>query len=167
MTLYQIVDDTDTLTGLKERQKIDPKVDCYRASALWLTHVNGQILIAKRHSMKDTYPGIWGPAVAGTLEEGETYETNMYKEAMEEIGLTNTELMLGPKMKFESPRKHFTQWFLGTCDWSIADFTLQPTEVEKVAWISVNDLLEDVRMYPSKYVPSMPHILNALYKTTL
>ncbi len=30
---------------------------------------------------------MWGSAVAGTVEKGEDYESNIYKETEEEIGL--------------------------------------------------------------------------------
>jgi len=98
--LYQIVDDQDNLIGAKPRNEIDFKNDYYRISGLWLTNSKGQILIAQRLLTKDKDPGKWGPAAAGTLEVGETYESNAYKEADEEIGLTGVKFTQGPKMKF-------------------------------------------------------------------
>ena len=38
-------------------------------------------------------PEVWGPAVSGTNEEGETYDSNIIKEAQEEIGLTGYTLI--------------------------------------------------------------------------
>ena len=76
----QIVDKNDTVIGTKERDEIDYSSDIYRVSALWLTNSNGQALIAKRAMAKKNSPGKWGPAVAGTLETDETYETNIYKD---------------------------------------------------------------------------------------
>lgn len=73
----QIVDDQDQFIGLKERNEVDYKSDIYRVSALWLTNSKGQTLLAKRAAVKDKDPGKWGPAVAGTIDEGETYDENI------------------------------------------------------------------------------------------
>lgn len=164
--LYQIVDDQDNLISAKPRNEIDFKNDYYRISGLWLTNSKGQILIAQRLLTKDKDPGKWGPAAAGTLEVGETYESNAYKEAEEEIGLTGVEFTLGPKMKFENPRKSFCQWFIATCDWPEGQFVLQATEVEQVKWIDEGVFFEDVRANPDKYLPTMSLIIEALYSNS-
>lgn len=108
---------------------------------------------------KDKHPGKWGPAAAGTLEKGETYESNIYKEAEEELGLSGITLEIGPKMKFERPHQHFTQWFSGVCDWPEERFVPQPTEVQRVMWIEKELLIQNIREHPEKYVPSMPFII--------
>lgn len=161
--LCQIVDDQDNIIGAKLRSEIDYARDCYRVSGLWLTNSVGRILIAQRLMTKDKDPGKWGPAVAGTLEVGETYESNIYKEAKEEIGLTGYTFTLGPKMRFDNPRRCFTQWFKVVCDKSEDEFTPQPTEVECVRWIVKEDLVQDVKANPDKYVASMSRVLDELY----
>lgn len=161
--LYQIVDDQDNLIGAKPRNEIDFENDYYRISGIWLTNSKGQILIAQRLLTKDKDPGKWGPAAAGTLEVGETYESNAYKEAEEEIGLTGVEFTLGPKMKFITPRHSFCQWYTAVCDKSESEFTPQPTEVEQVKWIDEDEFFEDVHANPDKYLPTMSLIIEALY----
>lgn len=161
--LCQIVDDQDTIIGAKPRNEIDFERDYYRVSGLWLVNSKGDVLIAQRLMTKDKDPGKWGPAVAGTVEVGETYESNIYKEAEEEIGLTGIEFTVGPKMKSEHPRKSFTQWFRAACDKAEEEFTLQATEVEGVKWISRDDLIKDVATNPENYIPAMPRIIDELY----
>jgi len=161
--LCQIVDDQDNVIGAKPRNEVDFKRDYYRVSGLWLTNSKGQVLIAQRLITKDKDPGKWGPAVAGTVEVGETYESNIYKEAEEEIGLTGFEFTQGPKMKSEHPRKSFTQWFMATYDKAEEEFTLQQTEVEAVKWISRDDLAQDIKANPDSYIPTMPRIMDELY----
>lgn len=161
--LYQIVDDQDNVIGAKPRNEIDFKNDYFRTSGLWLTNSQGQIFVTQRQLTKDKDPGKWGPASSGTLEVGETYESNAYKEAAEEIGLTGVTFTQGPKMKFENPRKSFCRWFIATCDWPQEQFNLQPTEVEQVTWIDKEEFIEDVRSNPNKYLPTMPLIIQALY----
>lgn len=157
--LYQVVDKNDELVGHKLRDEIDFNNDIYRISALWLTNSKDEVLMAQRVWTKDKDPGKWGPAAAGTLEEGETYETNIYKEAEEEIGLKGVTLELGPKQYFDSPRQAFCQWFKGVTDKSPDEFILQEEEVEQVAWVPKAQLKKDVAENPDKYVPSMSEVL--------
>lgn len=159
--LYQVVNEADEIIGHKLRNEIDFKKDIYRISALWLTNSKGEVLIAQRLLTKDKDPGKWGPAAAGTLEEGETYESNAYKEAEEEIGLSGIQFKKGPKQRFHV-RESFCQWYTGECDWSADKFIPQPEEVEKVAWVNRAELTQDVADNPDKYVPSMRSILDLL-----
>lgn len=161
--LYQVVDEDDKIIDYKKREEIDYAHDIYRIGALWLTNSKGQILIAQRKLNKDKDPGKWGPAAAGTLEKGETYKSNIYKEAEEEIGLIGVKFKLGPKQYFHHPRAAHCQWFFASADIRPVEFKLQEEEVEKVAWVNREWLEEDLNKNPDKYVPSMPDILKLLH----
>lgn len=154
-----IVDDEDNIVGYKDRDKIDWKKDIYRVSALWLTNSKGEILLAQRSKNKTKDPGTWGPAAAGTVEKGESYEENIIKEMEEEIGLASASLKLGPKVRISSPRNYFTQWYIAKADKEANEFKVQKEEVEQVKWFSVDFLVKDVKENPSRYIPSMPKIL--------
>ena len=151
----QIVNDDDKLIGHKLRQEIDFKKDYYRIGCLWLTNSQDEVLLAQRLLTKDKDPGKWGPSAAGTLEKGETYESNIYKEALEELGLTGVDFTAVVKLKLEEPRKSFLQLYSGVCDWPAAKFEPQPEEVEQVSWVSLEELKKDIHENPDKYVPSM------------
>lgn len=161
LQLCQIVDQNDQIIGLKPRDKIDFKKDYYRVSCLWLKNSKGEVLLAKRLATKDKDPGKWGPAVSGTLEKGETYDSNINKEAIEEIGLDRVKFSPLKKLKIEQPRKYFIQLYIGICDWPANKFTPQPEEVEQVAWITIEDLFNDIQKNPDKYVPSIKILLEA------
>jgi isopentenyldiphosphate isomerase len=162
--LCQIVDSEDVLIGAKPRAEIDPQADYYRISGIWLTNSKGQVLIAQRSFSKDKDPGKWTAAVNGTLEIGETYETNAYKEAAEELGLKNISLKLAPKAKLEQPYKLFCQWFTAVCDMPEEEFVLQTSEVIQVKWIGAKDLIHDARVNPDKYVGTLLDTVELLYK---
>lgn len=158
----QIVNSQDELICTKERYDIDTSVDIYRVSALWLTNSSGQVLLAKRAKTKDKDPGKWGPSVAGTIEENETYESNIYKEAEEEIGLTEIKFTKIKKVYTNHPRKLFTQWYIGTVDREITDFTRQIEEVDELAWVDIEQAKQDMKDYPEKYLPGMLDVINNL-----
>lgn len=131
--LIPIVDSNDKIIRYKDRKKITVN-DIYRVSALWLTNERGEFLLAKRASTKKHDPGKWGPAVAGTVEKGETYNINIRKETFEELGIKIT-----PKktLKIERVSKwhYFVQWYAAKID---SKTKLKPniTEVAEIKWFS-------------------------------
>lgn len=158
----QIVNDQDEVIGVKERSELDYSTDIYRVSALWLTNSKGQSLVAQRASTKDKDPNKWGPAVAGTIEANETYDQNIYKEAMEEIGLEGVEFTKSVKIRSTSPRQSFTQWYVGVTDKEIDAFTRQVEEVDALLWLDTEQLKKELEENPDKYIPNMQRVVNEL-----
>ena len=158
----QIVDHQDQLIGVKERTEVDYKTDIYRVSALWLTNSKGQTLLAKRAAVKVKDPGKWGPAVAGTIDEGETYDVNIYKEAEEEIGLTDEQFSKGPKTLIKHPRTYFCQWYFVILDREVDSFVMQEDEVDELAWVEIAEIKQELETNPDKYVPAMKQIVDEL-----
>jgi len=161
----QIVNEEDVVIKNKERSEIDYKTDIYRVAALWLTNSRGDVLLAQRKRTKDRDPGKWGPAVAGTLEEGETYKTNIYKEAKEEIGLTELQFELGPKQRIFHSLNFFCQWYKATVDKDIKDFTIQEEEVEEIAWVPQEELVINFKKHPEEYIATMPGLVRTFLET--
>lgn len=155
----QIVNDKDEIIGYKKRDEVDFKNDIYRVAALWLSNSNGEVLIAQRKLTKDKDPGKWGPAVAGTVDEGETYDQNIVKEIEEEVGVKGLDIVKGPHVRITKPRNYFCQWFTAKLDKSSNEFIVQEDEVEKVEWIDFESLVKEVESDPEKYIPSMPGII--------
>jgi len=100
-----IVDKNDRVIGAKESQDIDFLNEIYRVSALWLWNSSGEVLVAQRKKSKGNDAGKWGPSVAGTVEEGESYEQNIVKEVEEEIGVRGVEISLDKKHFVSSKEK--------------------------------------------------------------
>jgi isopentenyldiphosphate isomerase len=157
-----IVDEDNNVIGAKMRDKVDYEKDIYRSTGIWLTSSNNRVLLAQRKLTKDKDPGKWGPAAAGTVDEGETYLSNAYKELEEELGLSDVELKEGPQQFVSAPRRQFIQWFIGQTDAEIASLKLQESEVETAVWRPIQELIEDVKDNPDKYVPMMYQALKVL-----
>lgn len=157
-----IVDENDNVIGYKNWQDVDYTKDIYRISTLWIENSKSEVLLAQRKFTKTKDPGKWGPAVAGTIEQGETYEQNVYKEAEEEIGLTNTKLAFVAKYKVVTPRKYFVALYKASVDWPLEKFIVQEKEVEQIAWVPKGELLQDIEQNPEKYIPSMKQLLSNL-----
>jgi isopentenyl-diphosphate delta-isomerase len=150
-----VVDEMDNPIGVEEREIVDKKKSWYRVSALWIVNSKGEILLARRAYSKKHHPGKWGPAVAGIVEEGETYEDNIVKEAEEELGISHIKLELGPKTKTEDFHKHFTQWFVGCLDWQESEFTISEDEVAEIKWFSQTKLQEALKNDPDEFLSGM------------
>jgi len=149
-----LVNEKDIIIGYKERGTLNQQ-EIYRISALWITNSRGEILLAKRHHTKTKHPNKWGPAVAGTVEEGETYEENIIKETEEELGLKEIEINLGPKIKTDNEYHHFTQWYTLKVDKKIDKFKIQENEVEEIKWFSPEELKKQLQNNPKEFLPEM------------
>ncbi len=145
-----IVNEQDEIIGYKDRKDRDPK-EITRVAALWVTDKDGNILLAQRSFSKKNDPGLWGPAAAGSVEEGETYESNIIKEAEEEIGLKDIKPKIGPKIRRSTSHEYFGQWFTVVVDHNYP-FTKQDEEVELVKWFSKDDLKKLVEEKPEMFL---------------
>ncbi len=152
-----IVDENDVEIGLAERDQWEIGA-IHRVSALWLTNSKGEVLLAKRALVKRHQPGKWGPAAAGTIEEGETYDSNIVKEAEEEIGVTLSleQLRKGPKiLKGPDDNRRFIQWYIGTAEVALEDLKLQDDEVSEARWVPLPELLSWMKERPDDFVKTI------------
>jgi isopentenyldiphosphate isomerase len=149
-----VVDKNDVEIGLKERDAIGPN-DIYRVSALWLTNTKGEVLLAQRAFSKKNSPGVWGPAVAGTIEEGETYDSNIVKEIQEEIGVSVSidQLHKGPKTFHKTEQRAcFDQWYLYIADIPLQQFIVSEEEVAEIRWVNRLELEQWYAKHPEEFL---------------
>ena len=92
--------------------------------------------------LKKQDPDKWGPAVAGTVDEGETYEQNIVKEAEEELGLKGIKFEKGPKERVKGKYNYFCQWYILKTDKDISEFKIQEDEVSEIRWWTKKELKE-------------------------
>jgi len=156
---YIVVDENDNIIGYKDRDSIT-RNDIYRVSALWITNSNDDILLAQRAFTKSHDPGKWGPAVAGTVDEGESYEDNIIKEAEEEIGLKNIIPKIGPKKRMTGEHNYFDQWYFLKIDKLEKDFTIQESEVETIKWFTKEQLRHELEINSDKFLAGMKDLFN-------
>ncbi len=149
-----IVDENDNVIEYRERDDRDIN-SIYRVSSLWVTDIEGNILLARRALNKSHDPGKWGPAVAGTVEEGETYEENIIKEAKEELGLKDIKPIIGIKKRRKTKWNYFSQEFLLTLPTNFNNFKIAEDEVAEVKWFSVEDLKKKLKENPDDFIQSV------------
>lgn len=155
-----VVDDKDQIIGHRTRYEVDKENLRYRVSALWIKNSKNEVLLARRAYTKSHNPGKWGPAVAGTLEEGESYKENIIKEAKEELGLDKISLKEGPKIKKDGKHKFFAQWFVSIIDKLSEEFKIEKEEVAEVKWFSKNSLKLELSNNPEEFLSSVSEFID-------
>ncbi|MFA7309571.1 MAG: NUDIX domain-containing protein [Candidatus Paceibacterota bacterium] len=150
-----VVNENDEVLGYKERDDRDQS-DIIRVSGLWLVNDKHEALIAQRALNKFHDPGKWAISAAGTVEEGETYLTNILKEAKEELGveLHAEDLVVGLKKFVQTDHRYFCQLYFAQCAFALDDFRIQKEEVEAVRWISVGELEQWFTKHPDEFILS-------------
>lgn len=156
-----VVDEQDNIITYKFRDEVADDA-IYRVSALWITNSKGEILLAQRAFTKGHDPGRWQGAVAGTVEEGETYLENIVKETREEIGVDNLELTPGPKIMANGQYRFFVQFFVATLDKPAEEFKIKQDEVLQVRWFDRDELARELRKHPEKFTSGTAWAFNNL-----
>ncbi len=151
--LTTIVDEDDKEVGYKENNLITYD-DIYRVTGLLIINLQGQVLLAKRALTKTHSPGKWAPAVAGTVEKGETYDFNIIKEAKEELDLdldiSQLELLI--KLRLKLRWNYFAQLYLYHCDKAAAEFNFDKNEASELKWFSLRELKNEFNNFPENFV---------------
>lgn len=148
-----IVNEQDEIIGHKDIKDRNPK-DITRITSLWLGNEKGEVLLAQRVFSKKTNPGKWGPAVSGSVEEGETYDSNVIKEAEEEIGLTGVKFTPWDKMRRTTSHAYFVQSYIAFIK---SDYPLvkQDSEVEALKWFTKDELFKLLDEKPEMFLSSV------------
>lgn len=154
MTKVAVVNENDEIIGYKERNSLKQE-DIYRISVLWITNSKGEILLSQRAFTKSHNPGKWGAAVAGTVEDDEDYDSNIVKEAEEELGLKNIEMKKERKVRERTGYNHFTQYYTAVVDKGIGEFKVNKGEVRQIKWINREEMILDIKNNPGSYLKLM------------
>ena len=101
--------------------------------------------------------------MAGTVEEGETYEKNIIKDAKEELSIENINVKRCPKIKIDGKHKYFIQWFYCNLNKSIKNFKIQKQEVAEIRWFSKEELKKEIKNNPREFLNGMDKYLEFFY----
>lgn len=154
-----IVNYNDEIIGYKERSLISLS-DVIRTTSIWTTDDKGNILLQKRSMSKKNSPGLWCPSVSGTVEKGEEYEENAYKELNEEIGVSGVTLVKGKKYEYNTQK--FNQLFLLQIP-KETRFEIEKDEIDQIKWFTKDELISLYKKNPEDFVKFIGVVLKDLY----
>jgi len=175
MELLDIVDENNNLTGKTEEKEIIHKKGLWhREVAIWIMNNKGEILIQKRAATKKQNPNKWG-LTAGHIDAGESIESGMRREILEELGIeiNNFSEIEIRKLQEEhhnsnTINNYFAYVFFAKVDYDIQDYTIQKEELAELKYITIEELEEIVKNEDENYTfskrESVKDIIEFLYK---
>jgi isopentenyldiphosphate isomerase len=153
-----LVDENDKVIGKKKYSSLTDD-DRWRIVAVWITDEAGNVLIAQRSSQKEIEPNLWGPAVAGTVTDPDSYEDTARRELQEELGLKANNLKVEKILFFDAAfGKRACGVIKAVIDKS-SKLTLQEDEVSDIKWLPFEELNNDYQINPQKYTKNMADII--------
>lgn len=148
MELFDIVDEQNNPLGFtKLRDEVHKNLEYWhRTTHIWVVNDQGQILCQQRSLKKDANPGKWQSFFGGHLQSGESYEESAINELREELGVVVDASQLTPiYIRKNEASKHFGQVYVFVMNKKAEELEIDKEEVEKVEWINLKNLEEDVR----------------------
>ncbi|MEV6344692.1 NUDIX domain-containing protein [Actinoplanes sp. NPDC051851] len=159
--LRDVVNERDEVIRQAGKEEIQEQGLICRVAFIMLVNDEGELLLHQRAATKRSYPLYWSGAAAGHLNAGESYLECAIRETKEEIGLTVDLTEIG--RFYSEPDREMVGVFLGRCD-DLEDLTVEPMEVEKVEFFSLERLDErrPTMMITSYVERSLPLVLSHL-----
>ena len=168
--LVDICDEKNNLLGIQKTKTEAHRVGLWHRSAhIWIYNSKGEILLQLRAKDKALYPDLWDVSVAGHVSAGEDPMISGLREIREEIGLkvNQSDLrfykILKRKQIFRKIiNSEFFYIYLLKFDGDISKLKLQKEEVQKIKFISIEKIKENLKNKQADYVPHGDYWLEAM-----
>jgi isopentenyldiphosphate isomerase len=158
-----ILDTRGTPTGRVEtRARAHREGLWHRTVHVWVSNGRGEVLLQKRASDKETWPGRWDISAAGHIEAGGGSRAAAVREVAEELGIAIDagELRhiatLRRQTRYETPPirdNEVTDVYLVERDLPVESFRIQTEELSAVRWVSMDELARRVAEGDPSLVP--------------
>ena len=155
-----LVDKNDNPIGTEEKVKCHlPNGKLHRAFTVLLFNKDRNLLLTRRSSNKMLWPGDWDGTVASHPRQSETYVSSAERRLPEELGIS-CKLDYLFKFEYHVPYKNIGSeneicgTFIGIVD-DPSKIKLVKEEISDIKWVTLDDLLEDVKKSPHLYCPWM------------
>ncbi|NKB62294.1 MAG: NUDIX domain-containing protein [Gammaproteobacteria bacterium] len=137
-----MVDTHDTVIGELSRGEMRTFGGIYRVTYILIFNSQGDLLVQRRTSTKDQYPGLLDLAAGGVVASGEGYRESACRELKEELGvdapLTHHGNVYFEDMNFFPENQNWGGVFSCICD---GPFVLQTEEVADVKFMKIESIL--------------------------
>lgn len=137
--IVTLVDVNDHEIGAAPRARVRKEGLIHRVCYILVFNAEDQLLLQKRTSIKDLYPGYYDAAAGGVLLAGESYDVSAQRELQEELGISAT------------MKTHFDHYFddgfnrywgrVYSCRHE-GPFKLQASEVQSVEFVDIAQILD-------------------------
>ena len=142
------VDKNDNFIRWVSRKEVHEKLLIHRSVHAFVVHPDGRFLIQLRHREKQTYPHYWDVSCSGHVDRidhpeddpkksREACDLAIKRELEEELGVISTAVYICDISPIPNVTYEYARLYVATWD---GEFILQETEVEKVKWVSFDDI---------------------------
>lgn len=160
----------------KARGLVHADGDWHRSVHIWLHNSKGELVLQKRSASKDTFPGMWDVSVGGHFTAGDSSLETAIKETSEELGLDCDETSLrfvctvattatgSTPLHGDFVCNEYKDIYLLRYDGPVADLNFDPSEVEDVKLMPMDQLKDVFAAQDPTYIPRPDHYVEPLFK---
>ena len=155
-----LVDKNDNPVGSEEKITCHlPNGKLHRAFTVLLFNREARLLLTRRSQNKMLWPGDWDGTVASHSRQSETYLSSAKRRLPEEVGIS-CKLDYLFKFEYHVPYKNIgsENEICGTLIGIVSDpskIRLVKDEIDAIKWVTLDELLEDIKRSPQTYCPWM------------
>lgn len=131
------VDEKDNILGIVSRQEAHQKDLLHRTVGIIILNDKNEILLQKRSTNKDTFPGMYTVAASGHVDSGETYDQAAKREIEEELGLKTDLKFLKTVINDHPEHRQMQSFYLLK---SNGPFKIQLEEVDEVKFFTLDEI---------------------------
>jgi len=148
-----LVDEKDNETGVMEKMEAHEKALLHRAFSIFVFNDAGQMMLQRRAHSKYHSPGLWTNTCCSHPRPGESLAEATQRRLVEEMGFSCKleevfSFIYRAGFDHGLTEHEFDHVFTGRYN---GDPAINPDEVAGWRWVSVPELLEDVRNKPEAY----------------
>ena len=170
MELFDIVDENGIPTGRTiERSQAHAEGIRHRTAHVWIVKKENKrtyVLLQKRASNKDSFPGRFDTSSAGHVKAGDEPLHSALRELYEELGINAAEedltfldkFVVGYEKEFHGKMfkdNEIAFVYAYTKPVDISSLTLQTEELETVEWFDIDEVYEQCQQHNQKFCVPM------------
>jgi isopentenyl-diphosphate delta-isomerase type 1 len=136
---FIVVNEKDEIIGYKTRYECHhDKSLIHRAINIAIFNKEGKLVMQKRSTQKDLYPGYYALSSTGHVSKGETYEEAAQRELKEEMGVSHIDLKRKATFLVSAPDEtEMVTLFTGIYD---GEYSYPSDEVESLSYFSPQEI---------------------------
>jgi len=153
---FEVIDKEGKVIGLKPRSEVHAKGLRHKGIYLMVFDEKDKVFVQQRAANKDIEPLKWDFSMAGHLSPGEDFEKACLREAREELGIKvrNPKLVDEINWKYEYSNglkdNELNHFFSAKFE---GEIKFQDGEVKQGKWLSLRELLQEMKEKPEKFTP--------------
>lgn len=168
--LVQIVDEQDQPVGGATKQEAFARGLVRRVVRGMTEDEFGRLLLHKRAPHKVPYPNLWDWLPSGHVDEDETYDQAMHREAEEELGIPSSMITLSAIETYYSSvtangikSSSFSRVYKVTLT-AKAPIRLDESEATELRWFTIKELAEALAQSPDHFAPGVQRLFPKYYQ---